>query len=147
MTEAVGPSIPVTLVPGAELPALQAGPFTLGDFVRWAGYQENWIRTHYDAAYARDEMGLAGPIQSGHHRTALLARMVTDWVGPSGWLRRLAVRHTGQVRCGDVVRCQGRVLRVRTVGGQTTEVEVEIWAVGANGRRVSEGSATVEVRQ
>jgi acyl dehydratase len=144
--DAAARPLPAGLAPGAELPALDVGPLALSDFVRWAGYQENWIRMHYDAAFARQDAGLSGPVQSGHHRTALLARMITDWLGARGWLRRLAVRHTGQVRCGETIRCEGRVREVRDAAGGRTEVDLEIWATAGDGRRVSEGSASVEMR-
>lgn len=143
---AAGRSVTAGVAQGTELPALEVGPLTLSDFVRWAGYQENWMRVHYDAVFAREHAGLAGPIQSGHYRTALLTRMVTDWVGSAGWMRRLAVRHTGPVGCGDVVRCEGRVRQVRAADDHATTVEVDIWAVGRDGQRVSEGTASLEVR-
>jgi len=146
VTGATGRPMTAGLTLGAEIPALDVGPLTLSDFVRWAGYQENWIRVHYDEAFAQEEMGLTGPIQSGHYRTALLARMVTDWLGSAGWMRRLAVRHTGPVQCGDVVRCEGRVRQVGATGDRVTAVEVEVWAVGRDGQRVSEGTAAVVVR-
>ncbi len=131
--------------PGADLPVVDTGPLTLADFVRWAGYQENWITLHYDPAAAGERLGQPDAIQSGHHRTALLARMVTDWLGSRGWLRRLEVRHAGLVRAGDTVRCEGRVRRVGASPQGVTTVEVDLWAVGRDGRRVSEGAALVDV--
>jgi acyl dehydratase len=142
---ATRPGASAGFVEGAELPVVDTGPLTLPDFVRWAGYQENWIKLHYDASFADERLGQPGVIQSGHHRTALMTRMVTDWLGSRGWLRRLEVRHTGPVRVGDAVRCEGRVRQIgRSPQGMTT-VEVDLWAIRQDGCRVSEGAAVVEV--
>lgn len=135
---------PVGLKPGTELPGLDVGPLTLADIVRWAAYQENWLRIHYDRAYATQHAGLADCIQSGHHRTALLTRMITDWVGASGHLARLEVRHTAPVFPGDAIRCRG-LIRSATASGADTVVELEIWAVTSDARVASEGTAIVKI--
>jgi acyl dehydratase len=134
-----------TPVAGAEIPGLEIGPLSLTDFVRWAGYQENWIRLHYDRAYALEYMDQSDVVQSGNHRTALLVRMITSWVGPSGWVRRLSVRHTGLIRPGDTVRCAGCIRDVRTTQDGARTVEAEIWAVRQDGEQVSAGVALVEI--
>ncbi len=135
---------PVGLKPGTEVPGLDVGPLTLADVVRWAAYQENWLRIHYDRAYATQQAGLADCIQSGHHRTALLTRMITDWVGTRGHLARLAVRHTAPVFAGDSIRCRG-LIRTATISGAETVVELEIWAVTSDARVASEGTAIVKI--
>ncbi|HET8678802.1 MAG TPA: MaoC/PaaZ C-terminal domain-containing protein [bacterium] len=128
--------------PGAALPAVEIGPLVLADFVRWAAYQENWFALHYDRAFAQQH-GLRDCIQSGHHRTALLTRMITDWLGPSGWLKRLAVRHRAPVFVGETIRCEGRVRGAGSEGGRV--VELDVWVVTPDGRRASEGTAAVEL--
>lgn len=132
----------VDTAPGAPLPAVEIGPLQLADFVRWAAYQENWFALHYDRAFAQAR-GLRDCIQSGHHRTALIARMITDWLGPSGWLKRLAVRHRAPVFVGDTIRCEGRVRRADPEGGRL--VDLDVWVLTGDGRRTSEGTAAVEL--
>ncbi len=135
---------PVGLKPGTELPGLDVGPLTLTDMVRWAAYQENWLRIHYDRVYATQHAGLADCIQSGHHRTALLTRMITDWAGERGHLARLEVRHTAPVFPGNSIRCRG-LIRSANASGAETVVELEIWAVTSDARVASEGTATVKI--
>lgn len=130
---------------GDELPVLVVGPFTLADFVRWAAYQENWLRMHYDKAYADRHAHLPNCLQSGHHRAALLARMITDWLGSEGRLRRFAVRHTAPVFLGDTVRCGGRVRGTSGTEDKRMLVELDIWAINQNAQVVSEGTAVTEV--
>lgn len=133
-----------TLEPGLELPELCLGPYTLTDFVRWAAYQENWLRIHYDRDYAKQQPGVHDCIQSGHYRTALMVRMITDWVGTFGKLTRLTAQHTAPVFPGDSIRCGGRIRTTTAITGGVT-VELEIWAVKQGGQVASEGVAVVEI--
>ncbi|MDR7418895.1 MAG: CoA transferase [Armatimonadota bacterium] len=130
---------------GRALPALRAGPFTLTDFVRWAGYQENWLRIHYDETHAVGRARLAGPVQSGNHRTALLLRMLTDWLGSRGHVRRLSVRHVAPVHVGDAITCDGRIVATAPGANGGLIVDLALRARLDDGRIASEGTGVVEV--
>jgi acyl dehydratase len=134
------------LAAGIELPALTIGPLTHIDLVRWAGYQENWLRIHYDAAHAGRALGAKDAVQSGHHRTALIVRVITDWLGDGGWVRRLSIRHAAPVFAGDTLTCGGsvRALRADTGGPQT--IDLDVWARVGSNKTASEGTAVVELR-
>lgn len=82
----------------------QYGPLTIDDTVRWAASQEIWERLHFDREFAREHSGQRTFIASGAYRQAMLARMLTDWVGPHGTLRTMRVRHTAPTLEGDVMR-------------------------------------------
>lgn len=78
------------------------GPLTLVDTIRWCGFQENWWASlHYDRERVRTRSGLRSFIASGAYREALVARMITDWIGPLGMLRKLSVRHVASTLEGD----------------------------------------------
>ena len=96
--------------PGDEIGVVEFGPVTIIDTVRWAGVQENWEQVHWDREFARDHSRLRTFIASGSYRQALLARMLTDWIGPRGVLRKLRVRHTAPTFEGDLIRYGGRVV-------------------------------------
>ena len=95
---------------GDLLPGRQYGPLTIADTVRWAGLQENWQHLHYDREHVREHNGLPSFIASGAYRQALLIRVLTDWIGPRGWLRKISVRHTYSTFEGDLMHFNGRVL-------------------------------------
>jgi acyl dehydratase len=95
---------------GDEIPLTEYGPLSIVDTVRWAGVQENWEQLHWDRDFAREHSRLTTFIASGAYRQALLARTLTDWVGPSGVLRKLRVRHTAPTLEGDSIRYFGRVV-------------------------------------
>jgi acyl dehydratase len=95
---------------GDPIQSREYGPLTIVDTVRWAGLQENSQHLHYDRDYVRQHNGLPTFIASGAYRQALLIRMLTDWIGPRGWLRKISVRHTYSTFEGDMMRFGGRIL-------------------------------------
>jgi acyl dehydratase len=82
----------------------QYGPLSIDDTVKWAASQEIWERLHFDREFAREHSGQRTFIASGAYRQAMLARMVTDWLGARGILRTMGVRHTAPTLEGDVMR-------------------------------------------
>src|SRR4029077_19643564 len=95
---------------GDPIPSREYAPLTIVDTVRWAGLQENTQHLHYDRDHVRQHNGLPTFIASGAYRQALLIRMITDWIGPRGWLRKISVRHTYSTFEGDRMRFGGRIL-------------------------------------
>lgn len=94
---------------GDEIPAREYGPLTIVDTVRWAGLQENWQHLHFDRDHVRDHNGLKTFIASGAYRQALLMRMLTDWIGPRGWLQKISIRHTHSTFEGDRMRFAAKI--------------------------------------
>ena len=78
--------------------------------MRWAGLQENSQHLHYDRDHVREHNGLKTFIASGAYRQALLMRMLTDWIGPRGWLKKISVRHTYSTFEGDLMRFGAKVV-------------------------------------
>lgn len=102
---------------GDAIPPREFGPLTIVDTVRWAGLQENWQHLHYDRDHVRQHNGLKTFIASGAYRQALLMRMLTDWIGPRGWLRRISVRHTYSTFEGDRMRFSARIVEKSGASG------------------------------
>jgi len=94
---------------GDAIPSRDYGPITIVDTVRWAGLQENVQQLHFDRDHVRQHNGLRTFIASGAYRQGLLIRMLTDWLGPRGWLRKIKVRHTHSTFEGDMMRFSGQV--------------------------------------
>lgn len=93
-------------------------------FLQVSGSQD-WYPAHFDPAFAR---------RAGHEDTfmntgflqAALVRLVTDWMGDNGFLKRLRFEMRRQQRPGDTMACRGRVTRKFTeegVGG----VDLDVW--------------------
>ena len=99
---------------GESIPPREYGPLTIVDTVRWAGLQENWQHLHYDRDHVRQHNGLKTFIASGAYRQALLMRILTDWIGPRGWLKKISVRHTYSTFEGDMMRFSARIAEKST---------------------------------
>jgi acyl dehydratase len=107
---------------GDAIPPREHGPLTIVDTVRWAGLQENWQHLHFDRDHVRQHNGLKTFIASGAYRQALLTRMLTDWIGPRGWLRKISIRHTYSTFEGDKMRFGARI-------AEKSDHESEPWIV------------------
>jgi acyl dehydratase len=94
-----------------KIPAREFGPLTIVDTVRWAGLQENWQHLHFDRDHVREHNGLKTFIASGAYRQALLMRMLTDWIGPRGRLRKISIRHTHSTFEGDLMRFSATITK------------------------------------
>lgn len=129
---------------GDTIPPREFGPLGIVDTVRWAGVQENAERLHWDRDHARSHSGMRTFIASGAYRQAMLARTLTDWIGPRGWLRRMAVRHLAPTHEGDVMRFTGTVVE-RSPDAADPWVACEVEARDQNGERVLSGRCTVQV--
>src|SRR5690606_15592067 len=82
-----GPS-PSQIEVGMRLPDLVWQPTTVQLF-RFSAVTWNAHRIHYDRDSAADE-GYPGVLVQAHLHGAMLARMITGWMGPRGRLRAMS---------------------------------------------------------
>lgn len=127
---------------GYRLPEQEFGPLRIEDTVRWAGLQENWARLHFDRDYVREHSGLPTFIASGAYRQALLVRMLTDWIGPRGWLRKLAIRQIASTFEGDILR-YGAIVVERAPTPDDPWLVCDIEGKNQDGKQVLSGRCTV----
>lgn len=128
--------------PGTELMAREHNPLTIIDTVRWAGVQENTQQLHYDRDWVREHAGLRTFIASGAYRQALLMRMLTDWVGPRGRLRKLGIRHTYSTFEGDTMRFAARAVE-KSEDPADPWIECELNGTNQEGRQILTGHCTL----
>ena len=128
--------------PGTEVVTREHGPLTIIDTVRWAGLQENTQQLHYDRDWVREHAGLRTFIASGAYRQALLMRMLTDWAGPRGRLRKLSVRHTYSTFEGDTMRFAARAAE-KSGDPADPWIRCEVEGTNQDGRRTLVGQCTV----
>ena len=129
---------------GDRIPEREHGPLTIVDTVRWAGVQENWQHLHYDRDHVRQHNGLKTFIASGAYRQALLMRMLTDWIGPRGWLRKISVRHTYSTFEGDMMRFSGSVIE-KSAEAASGAVVCELQGANQEGRNILSGRCTLSL--
>ena len=126
----------------AELVSRDYGPLTIVETVRWAGLQENTQQLHYDRDWVREHAGLRTFIASGAYRQALLMRMLTDWVGPRGMLRKLSVRHTYSTFEGDTMRFAARAVE-KSPDRADPWLRCELEGANQEGRGILVGQCTL----
>jgi acyl dehydratase len=134
------------LVVGAVIPAASYGPLTIIDTVRWAGVQENSEQLHWDREFARQHSKLRTFIASGAYRQALLARTLTDWIGPQGSLRKMRVRHVAPLFEGDTITYGGRIIAV-TDGESELDLICEVEGHDQNGKRLLTGQCVLRLKR
>src|SRR2546428_8572986 len=95
-------------------------------------------RVHWDETLAR-AVGVPGAYDYGPERVAWLGHLVTNWMGDTGFLARLAVQVRRHNLIGDTTWCRGRV-RGRGAPG---EVTLELEAVNQRDETIARGEALV----
>lgn len=168
-----GPRSGADVEVGEQLPTIIRGPYTLTNVIAfeqaWGGL---FIRSHSDwfdflrrhpAAKLYNELGIPEPPEAVHwdrelarvagvpeaydygpERIAWLAVLVTNWIGPTGFLRRLNVQVRRFNLVGDLTRCHGTVTGTRQVDDGWL-VELSVWAENQRGERTAFGTAEVRL--
>jgi acyl dehydratase len=129
---------------GDELVTAEFGPLTIVDTVRWAGVQENVEQLHFDREFARENSRLRTFIASGGYRQALLARALTDHIGPRGKLLQLRVRHTAPTFEGDMLRYSARITET-TKSREEIAITCELEGKNQQNEQILVGSCIVLV--
>jgi hydroxyacyl-ACP dehydratase HTD2-like protein with hotdog domain len=130
---AVGQEIPVTVESVSEV---QMFLFSAATY--------NAHRIHYDLPYATKVEGLPGLLVHGPLQAALLAKRITDWMGPAGQLRRIQIQNRGSAFPHEKLFFGGKVTAKREVDGEGW-VECEIFERNERGDVLMPGTATVQL--
>jgi acyl dehydratase len=129
-----------TVVVGMALPVLVKEPSYM-KLVEYAGASRDYYILHHDREFAR-RLGYDDVVVQGSLKAAYLGQLMTDWIGDTGRLVRLAVQYRGTDTPGQRLEVTGVVTEVSDKDGERV-VECEIWVVNPSGERTTRGSATV----
>jgi len=129
---------------GDQIPEREFGPLTVQETVRWAGFQENSAQLHYDREHARDHSGLKTFIASGEYRQALLMRVLTDWIGPRGMIRKLSLRQTFPTFEGDLMRFSAKVIE-KSPNASEPSIVCELIGKNQEDRQILTGQCTLRL--
>ncbi|MDP6980180.1 MAG: MaoC/PaaZ C-terminal domain-containing protein, partial [Myxococcota bacterium] len=103
----------------------------------------NGHRIHYDLPYAKTE-GLPNILVQGPLQAALLAKALTDWIGPGGRLTRIQIQNRGNAFPNETLHYGGVVVGKRKEEGQHF-VDCEIFERNEGGAILMPGTATVSL--
>lgn len=126
---------------GDELPPIEITPDTR-QLVMYAGASGDFQPIHYDKDVAQ-KAGHDSVIIHGAFKSAWLARVVTDWLGDSGWMREFNVQYRGIDYIGKKT-CRGRVTGKR-IEGDAGLIELELGLEDENGTVTTPATALVEL--
>lgn len=125
---------------GDELPGISLDITTKRLYQQASGSQD-WYPVHFDPAFAR-KAGHEDVFMNTGFVQAALVRLITDWMGDAGFLKRLAFEMRRQHRPGDVMVCKGRVVALE-IRGDNHCADLEIWAENEREGVTTPGRATV----
>jgi acyl dehydratase len=110
--------------------------------VMYAAGSGDFNPLHYDPEFPQ-AVEIGDNIVHGRLKYAALGRLVSDWLGHAGFVRRLSASYRGMDKQGASFTCRGRVSAVREEGGRRVVVELELWTESAEGAKTTVGAAEV----
>ncbi len=127
---------------GMDLPSLVKHP-TTRQLVQYAGASGDYYEIHYDKDFAQGT-GLDNVIIHGALKNAFLGQLVTQWMGPRGYLKRLGCQYRGMDTPGSPITAKGTVTRKYQEGGHHL-VDCDIWLENSEAQKTTPGTATVSL--
>lgn len=109
-------------------------------FLQVSGSQD-WYPLHFDSAFAQKAGHQELFVNTGFLHAALV-RVISDWMGDEGFLRKLRFEMRRQQRPGDTMVCRGKVVGKYERDGESC-VDLEVWAENEREGVTTPGSATV----
>ena len=125
---------------GDDLPGFSLDITTRRLFLQVSGSQD-WYPLHFDPAFAR-KAGHDALFMNTGFLQASLVRVITDWMGDEGFLRKVRFEMRRQQRPGDTMVCRGKVVAKEQRDGQGC-VDLEVWAENKREGVTTPGTATV----
>jgi acyl dehydratase len=116
------------------------GPITQTDIVRFAGAGGDFNPLHHDPNFAA-KAGFRGVIAMGQMQAAILAGLVSDWLGVEH-LREYEVRFVAPVFLGDLLELSAEVAAIETHNG-TSIASIGLTAAVAGNPVVSAAAKVV----
>ncbi len=121
--------------------------------VLWAAGSGDYYQIHYDKDFAQ-ATGLPDRIVHGALKHALLGRLLHEWAGDQGRVRRVACQYRGMDAVNRDVICKGVVKGKRQESpstaagaalraGSANLVDLEIWTEDPEGNKTTPGTGVV----
>jgi acyl dehydratase len=128
---------------GDEIPGFEI-PLNWTRMARQVSGSQDFYEVHHDPEFAR-----AGGHRDIFYNTgftrACLSRLLTDYAGDGGWLKKLRFEMRRMNMNGDTIRVTGRVAAVREVEGADNEVDIELWIENDREGVTTPASATISL--
>src|SRR3990172_12742594 len=110
---------------GRERPPIKIAP-DKQQLVKFAAGSGDFNPLHFDEKFANN-MGLPETIVHGRFKYALVGRLVNEWIGYQGRIKKFGVSYRGMDLPNREITAKGVVTAKRQDGGENI-VELDIWA-------------------
>ena len=87
---------------------------------------QDWNRVHHDPGFAH-ESGHASIFLNTGWTSAVLFKVVSDWIGASGWIERFEFRMRQMNTFGDTVRSGGQIRDKRIDSEGRRIADLDLW--------------------
>lgn len=104
---------------------------------------QDWNYVHHDERFAQ-ESGHPGIFYNTGWTAAMLSRGLTDWAGPTGFVRKLDFQMRRMNRNGDTATVKG-VVTGKRIEGEEHLVDIEIWIENDREGVTTPGTAVVRL--
>jgi acyl dehydratase len=128
---------------GAQLPGFTMALDATTMVLQVSGTQD-WEAIHHDEDFARDS-GHDGVFYGAAWVQALLARVLTDWMGLQGWVAHLSFQMRAMNANGDTVAAKAKVTDKYHDGERGDLIELEVWLENARSGKSAQGKALVRL--
>lgn len=128
---------------GHALPTVVVGPTTT-QLAMYSAVTGVFHRIHYDAPFAREHDHLPGVLVHGPLHGAFLCKMLTDWMGDKGFVRKIGWSNRGIAVADEQITCKGVVSKKYVHDGEHL-VECEIWDENQRAEKLTFGTAVVRL--
>lgn len=127
---------------GEALPGF-ALELTMTRMVQQVSGTQDFYPVHHDREFARSG-GHPDIFVNTAFTRAALCRLLTDWAGSAGFVKRLGFQMRRYHLLGDTMQVRGKVVKKYREDG-TGAVDLEIWAENAREGIATPGTATVHL--
>ena len=127
---------------GQEIGPLKISP-DRQQLVKFAAGSGDFNPLHFDESFAKN-MGMPEPIVHGRFKYAIVGRLVNEWIGTKGRLKKFGVSYRGMDMPNKEITAKGVVTAVRQENGENI-VELDVWTEDASGKKTTPGTAVVSL--
>lgn len=127
---------------GQELPPIKISP-DKQQLVKFAAGSGDFNPLHFDEKFATN-MGMPETIVHGRFKYAVVGRVVTEWMGYQGRLKKVGVSYRGIDTPNKEITAGGVVTAKRQENGENI-VELDVWTQDVDGKKTTPGTAEVSL--
>jgi acyl dehydratase len=127
---------------GTEIPPLHKGPYTPVDTAKFASMYGDFYPGHYDSKWAVEVDRIPGAIVHGYQIVTHLSQLLTDWISPDGFLKKLSAQVRAQTFVGESVTFRGTAKQKYQKDGECC-INCSVWGEKPDGTVVVQGTAVV----